>query len=449
MTTKKSKTDEPKGMKIMALQVENVKRVKWARIRPVGNLIEIAGQNGSGKSSVLDAIDYALTGTGNHPSQPIRKGAQSARIQLQIGAEKVEFNIERTFTKVNGGKTDHLTKLTVRGTEGQRWDEPQTILNKLLGAISFDPLEFIRMEPKKQFATLRQLVTVDLEAIETAKQEAYEARRMAGRDVDAAKARLAAKREPAADLPAEKIDTKELTDKLASAITHNGGIDRAKQTRQELNRRGDEAAYAITEIEGQIAALERRLEATHESLRSLRAEAEAIQIGEPIDVDVTTAELTAALEINGDIIDREAYRSIEAQLKEAEERWTENDSTVKAKDKERADAIASTKLPIDELTIGDGEVLYRSLPFNQASNADQIRVSVALAIACNPKLRVLRIKDGALLDGKSLATIAEMAKSNDYQIWMERVEPHSDVAVVMEEGEAKGEQTEAAPQVKA
>jgi hypothetical protein len=97
-------------------------------------------------------------------------------------------------------------------------------------------------------------------------------------------------------------------------------------------------------------------------------------------------------------------------------------------------------MPIEKLSFGEGEVLYDDLPFEQASNAVQIRVSVALAMESNPTIRVLRIKDGSLLDKKSMTIIEDLAAAHDYQVWIERVETTGTVGVVMVDGEATGEE---------
>ena len=75
------------------------------------------------------------------------------------------------------------------------------------------------------------------------------------------------------------------------------------------------------------------------------------------------------------------------------------------------------------------------MPFSQASASEQIRVSLAMAMALNPKLRVIRILDGSLLDAENLALIAEMATEHDFQVWIERVSDTSGVGVVIEDGQ--------------
>lgn len=403
-------------------------------------MVIVSGENESGKSSVLDAIDWAITGTSHVPSQPIRRGQKSARIQVDLG----EFLVERTFTQSSEGNL--LSKLRVMSKEKAQYASPQSLLDGFLGAISFDPLEFIRMDAKKQFETLRRLTGVNLDAIDAEKQEAYNRRRDAGRDLDYATARLKAFPKPAEDLPEQMLDTQELTRKLEGAANHNSVIAAEQQKQTGLREHARDSERRMLELDGEIAALYERIkvlqlerETKQREAELLREQADAMTFAEPIDTTAVAEELRKAQTINEAIVQRNAYRQAEQNVTNAQAEWEKYDRAVKQKDKERIEAIEKAKMPIPKLGFGDGEVLYDGLPFNQASNAVQIKVSVALAIASNPTLRVLRIKDGSLLDKKSLELIAQMAKDSDYQIWIERVEGDGPVSVLMEDGEAHGE----------
>jgi len=110
---------------------------------------------------------------------------------------------------------------------------------------------------------------------------------------------------------------------------------------------------------------------------------------------------------------------------------------IEALDKAKAEAIGAAKLPVEGLSFGDGAVMFDGLPFDQASGAQQLRVSCAVAAALNPKLRVLRVKDGALLDQASMELLAEFAEANDMQIWIETVSSGRAGAVVIEDGMVK------------
>ena len=89
------------------------------------------------------------------------------------------------------------------------------------------------------------------------------------------------------------------------------------------------------------------------------------------------------------------------------------------------------------LGFDDDGVTLDGVPFAQASAAEQLRVSVAMAMALNPKVRIIRITDGSLLDSENLALIEEMAGANGFQVWIERVDESGAVGVVIEDGEVK------------
>jgi hypothetical protein len=96
-------------------------------------------------------------------------------------------------------------------------------------------------------------------------------------------------------------------------------------------------------------------------------------------------------------------------------------------------SLSAAKLPIEGLGVDEEGVTFKDIPFNQLSDAEKLKVSVAIAMAKNPTLRVIHIKNGSLLDKKSMAVIESLAKDNDYQIWIERVE--DSVGIKIEDGE--------------
>ncbi len=148
-------------MRIISLEAENVKRLSAIEIRPTCNMVEITGKNGQGKTSVLDSIWWALAGTKNVQSAPIRDGQDKARIRLDLG----EIVVTRTFRRAEAGNT--TTSIIVENAEGARYQSPQALLDGLLGSLSFDPLAFTRLDRRGQFEALRRFVPgVDFEPAE-------------------------------------------------------------------------------------------------------------------------------------------------------------------------------------------------------------------------------------------------------------------------------------------
>ena len=113
-------------------------------------------------------------------------------------------------------------------------------------------------------------------------------------------------------------------------------------------------------------------------------------------------------------------------------------------DEDKAKQLAEAPMPVEGLSFDESQVLFRGVPFSQASSAEQLRVSVAMAAAGNPDLRIMLIRDGSLLDPDSLKLISEFATDQDYQIWIERVGEGEECQVIIEDGQVKGKKKSAA-----
>ena len=159
--------------------------------------------------------------------------------------------------------------------------------------------------------------------------------------------------------------------------------------------------------------------------------------------------LEKSQEINRQV---DAAEALEANLGEKRAALTkeiaESESLTKAMEERtqsQTAAIGGAKMPIDGLSLDGSRVLFNGIPLDQASSAEQLRVSTAIAMASNPELRVIRIKDGSLLDPDGMAMLKAMANENDFQIWIERVADSDPIAVVIGDGSiARTIQAEAA-----
>ena len=152
------------------------------------------------------------------------------------------------------------------------------------------------------------------------------------------------------------------------------------------------------------------------------------------DAAAIGAELEQAQAMNKLIEQRSRKAQFAGEAGDIERRARELTEAIDARDKVKADAIAKAKMPVPGLGFGQGIVTFNGIPFDQASTAEQLRVSVAIAMAANPKLRVLRIKEGSMLDQDGLALIAEMAATHDYQVWLEVVSSSGKVGITIDDG---------------
>jgi hypothetical protein len=146
------------------------------------------------------------------------------------------------------------------------------------------------------------------------------------------------------------------------------------------------------------------------------------------------ATIAVATEINKRVEANKARALVSEVFEELRKQRIGLDADIEAIDNSVAEAVKQIKLPIDGLTLGDNGVLLNGILYSELSSAEQIKISMALAMAQKPDLRVMFIKEGSLLDEESLATISKMAEEADYQVWMECVGTDGDVGVVIEDG---------------
>lgn len=445
-------------MKIISLMAENVKKLTAVTITPDGNLVQITGKNGQGKTSVLDSIWWALAGANHIQAAPIRTGATEARIRLDMGELIVTRTFKRKPAKDDDGKVIEgqfepgaTTSITVESAEGARFPSPQRVLDALLGELTFDPLAFARADAKEQVRTLRSLVAgIDFDEIDRLNAADYERRRDINRD---AKNERAQAGPVDADAPSEPIDDAALVEKLEKAAQHNAEIETRKARREQAAaeiatatdtaRRDRERAAELRE---QAKAMDAQAAQQAQHVAALQAKLDAAPaLPEPVDVSALRQQIADAREHNAKVAaGRESARHTErAKALEAE-----SAALTKAMEDRKAKvarAIAEAKLPVPGLGFDDAGITLDGVPFEQASDAEQLRASVAIAIAMNPKLRVIRIRDGSLLDEDAMTALAEMADAADVQVWVERVDGSGKVGFVLEDGHLKG----AAPAVAA
>lgn len=412
-------------MKIVSLTAENFKRLKAVEITPDGNTVVIAGKNAQGKTSVLDAIWAAVGGrAGNKAAKPIREGADEARVRVDLG----DIVVTRTW------KGDSST-LKVETAEGAAYKSPQSLLDSFIGRLSFDPLAFSLQDAKQQVADLLELVELPFDPDELARRrsEVFDQRTIVGRDGKAVKARL-----DAAEKPEEGVEEKSVTEVL-------GRLRDARETVEERRRLEDNLEIAVETVEDQkrrVAALEEELRRGRASLANWEA---TVTERQKVLANADAAPDVAALEQELEGVEahnqkaREAveYRNLQQQVTESREQWDALTKQLAAIDKEKADGLAKAAFPVDGLGFDDSGVTFNDIPFAQASAAERLRVSMAMAIAMNPKLRVIRITDGSLLDSDNMALVESLAAANDFQVWVERVDESGTVGVLIEDGQVK------------
>lgn len=416
-------------MKIIRLSSKNIKNLKAVEITPDGNIVTLTGKNGAGKSAILDSIFSALAG--KRLKDPVRHGEERADVVVEMG----EFTVRKRWT--DKGEAIEVFTINEEGKR-QKYTSPQTFLNQVIGELSFDPLAFQNMDPGAQVELLKKVVGLDFTDLDKERDTVYAERTALNSHVKESIAHLKNTQAPDPDTPDEEILFKDALGRLNDLRAKQKEYQESVQEKADIEEQIDLQKVENTDIESQIAALQEDLKAGRENLISLEN-----QIGEhklpPVvsqdDIRDAEIELEQIEHKNADIRAakryREAVRNAD-KLKKESDKLTEK---LRRIDQDKQTRAAAAKMPIEGLVLTDEGVAYQDVLFDRLSTGQQIRVSTAIGMALNPKLKVIFIREGSLLDSDGLKEIAIMAKDQDYQVWIEKCDETGKVGFYISAGE--------------
>jgi len=407
------------SQRIVRLQSENFMGVRAVEIEPTGNVVTISGRNGAGKTSVLDSICVALAGRSVVPKKPIRDGQEKAMIVVELD----DLVVTRVFTASG-------SRLEVANKDGMVFRTPQAVLDKLVGAIGFDPLAFIAKGDKEQRQVLIELMGVDVGAHDKKITDLRSVRSdLMGKKKNAAKELEAMPQWPEA--PAEEVSVTDLMGELKRANEGNKQIEalqkQADAGLKERARLSDE----LQKLKAQIADAERASQASQASLEGQTK----VDIAE---IEQRAEQLEAT---NKAVRENQARATKQVEIEEMGNQVYAGYQAIQAAEAEKAKVLEDVTLPLEGLSVDEDGVIYEGIPFSQVNDAKQREVSMAIQMALNPKLKVMLI-NGNGLDSDTLVEVAAMAKENDYQIWMEVADTSGKLGVVIEDGMVKGAEVE-------
>lgn len=437
-------------MKVTELEIHDVKSVRWVKLKPTDGLTLISGDNGAGKSTILDSVCMALGGKSLVPEKPIRDGETSAVISLKLDGDPSRLlppiEVVRRFEKKPDGTTD--SELTIYDTTDDERTEspsPQTLLNDVLGRtsirdipIGFDPLSFSRMPPKQQIDLLRSLVGLDLSNDDEKIRQLTEQRAQIGREGK----RLAGALQTATrhDIPDDTEDVQAVYAALEEAKAHNAIVQSQKAERVKHIQRIEHVQSQIRQVRDRVATLEETLRATireREKLVEDLKELEAIKSPAPMQ-EIPAEQFLARIEAARDVAEKRKenvfYDNTKAECDKLRAEYESLTAAIKSAQDAKRTKMESAAWPIERLGFDESGVTFCDRPLAQASSAEQLEISVAIGCAMNPSLKIMLVREGSLLDAKHQESLAALAKKYGAQIFVELVGERAGSQIIMRDG---------------
>ena len=427
-------TPELPPLTVVSLKVDSFMRIVAAHVHPdATGLVEVRGKNGQGKSSLIQSMLSALKG--DRPPLPITEGAHGGSVVVDLG----ELVVEETLTRDANGKAKAGLVVKDKHT-GNKRGSPRALLKELTNRLA-DPVAFLEAKPEEQVKTALGVLGLDekLAGLEGLAEVCYDKRRDLGRDRDRLAKALQEIEHEVSGFPAPPSEgsIEALTDQLRAAEEHNAVRVSAAAAMEALEDRGKRQADRITELEAELEEARAAKIATAEEWKVARDRFKAL--GDRIETEPYRAQLLEHEEASKHAGRRELLESTRQQHADADEQWQAAEGALAEARGAIATLLAETKFPVEGMSYSaeTKALTIGGVPLEQASQSERVKVAAAIAMAGNPTIRVIFVRDGSLFDEDSKAQLAGIALENRFQCWFEEVDSNADgVGIYIEDGQA-------------
>ncbi len=415
------------SVKINSLELENVKRVKAVKLEPAqSGLTIVGGRNGQGKTSVLDAISWALGGNRKKPSQPHREGSATdpyLHVELTNG-----LIVERK------GKTSALKVIDPAGNKSG-----QNLLDQFIEALALDLPKFMESTSKEKAQTLLQIIGVGdyLFELEAKEEKLFNQRTSIGQ-MERQKRGAAEEMEFYPDAPAEPVSAAELIQQQQEILARNGENQRKRERVNDIQLALNSAEGEAKIIADRISALSEELSHKNADIDRLREEfASAKKTAEELQ-DESTAEIEASItaidETNAKVRTNAARAMAMKDADELKDQYEDLTREIEDIRSDKMKLLADAKLPLDGLTVEKGELIYNGNAWDCMSGSDQLRVATAIVRALKPECGFVLVDKLEQFDPQTLQEFGAWAESQDLQIIGTRVSTGDECSIVIEDG---------------
>ena len=418
-------------VKINTLELENVKRIKAVALEPTQNgLTIIGGNNGQGKTSVLDAICWVLGGKKFMPTSARRDGAYTdphIRITLSNG-----LIVERA------GKNAALKVIDPQGNKSG-----QALLDSFISELALNLPKFLNASDKDKADTLLRIIGVGekLLQFEQEEQRLYNQRHAIGQMADQKK-KFAAELPEWPGVPDEPVTASELIRQQQEILARNGAN---MQRREELRKLTAKREYLTEKIDGikwKIAELTRQLEETQQEYdATLEAETAAQKTVEELH-DESTAEIEQSIAeidaVNAKVRDNIAKAQAEQEASDLRAQYDELTAQIEGIRLARKSLLDSADLPLPGLSVEQGKLLYNGKAWDCMSGSEQLRVGTAIVRRLNPECGFVLLDKLEQMDMQTLKDFGAWLESEGLQAIATRVSTGDECSVIIEDGYIAG-----------
>lgn len=422
------------SLKINCLEIENVKRIKAVKIKPNENgLTIIGGNNNQGKTSVLDSIAWALGGNKYKPSQAVREGS--------VIPPNLHIVMNNGLVVERKGKN---STLKVTDPNGQK--AGQQLLDEFVGQLALDLPRFMESSDAEKANVLLQIIGVgdQLARLAREEKELYNERLALGRIADQ-KEKFAKEQPYYVDAPKELVSPTELIRQQQEILARNGENQRKRSQAEHLKQ-------SVAFLEQEAEAMREQLRKKEEELTKAKTSLNIAMMSAQDLQDESTAELEQSIE-NIEEINRKVRANLDKEKAEDDARYYKNQyleltKRIDAVRDETAKLLDSAQLPLPELSVRDGELIYKGQKWDNMSGSDRLKVSTAIVRKLNPKCGFVLLDKLEQMDINTLKEFGEWLEGEGLQAIATRVSTGDECSIIIEDGYVAGQPFTSEPEMK-
>lgn len=417
-------------MKINTLELENVKRIKAVRLEPTANgLTVIGGRNGQGKTSVLDAIAWALGGNKFRPSEPQRDGS--------VIPPHLKITLDNGIIVERSGKNGTLKVIDPSGNKSG-----QQLLDSLISELALDLPKFMNMNNKDKARVLLEIIGVGDKLFELENEESrlYNQRTEIGRIADRKK-KYADELPLHTGLPIEPVSPLKLIRQQQDILAKNGENQRKRERVHQIEDRANNLSREKMLIKKEIERLAQQLDEKDAELTGALAELETAKKTAAQLKDESTAELEKNIadidSLNQKIRENLEREKAEIDAEEYRKEYDELTDKIEAVRKAKTDLLKNADLPLPGLSVSDGKLTYNGFFWDSMSGSEQLRVATAIVRRLNPDCGFVLLDKLEQMDVEALGEFGQWLEAEGLQAIATRVSTGDECSVIIEDGYVK------------
>lgn len=413
------------SIKISRLEIENVKRVRAVKMEPTKNgLTIIGGNNNQGKTSVLDAIAWALGGDRFRPSM--------AQNSDSVIPPHLHIVLNNGLIVERKGKNSDLKVTDPEGNKGG-----QQLLNEFVEQLALNLPKFMESGSREKADTLLEIIGVGdrLKELEREEKELYSRRLAIGQIADR-KEKFAKEQPYFQDAPKELVSASELIRQQQDILARNGENQRKRESLHRLEQE-------YQRINDQLAELMEKQDAVHRDLETARKSAENL-------MDESTAELERNI-TNIEEINRKVRANLDKDKAEEDaltyrNQYRELTGRIEEVRSSRVKLLEGADLPLPGLLVEDGELVYQGQKWDNMSGSGRLKVATAIVRKLNPRCGFVLLDKLEQMDRETLDEFGQWLEAEGLQAIATRVSTGDECSIIISDGYVSGQEAPAQPQ---